>query len=125
MIQKERAIGTNRDGDEDEDDLVDDMDDETLSTSTLPPPASDSAVAVSIASGVAGGPSAAVGYPGAVEEGQGWAGVSTLKTNYHKVGPGQPVLLVEQYCQPVCCSRRVFLSILHVRIVRRRRRYRY
>ncbi|CAN0476766.1 unnamed protein product, partial [Hapterophycus canaliculatus] len=48
------------------------------------------------------------------EETRGWAGVSTLKLNNHKVGPGQPVLLVEQYTQPVCCTRRVFISVLHV-----------
>lgn len=47
-------------------------------------------------------------------EGEGWAGVSMLKSNNHKVGPGQPVLLVEQYCQPVCVTRRVFVSVLHV-----------
>lgn len=44
-----------------------------------------------------------------------WTGVSTLKVNQHKVGPGQPVLLVEQYCQPICYTRRVFISVLHVR----------
>ena len=31
-----------------------------------------------------------------------------------QVGPGQPVLLVEQYCQPICYTRRVFISVLHV-----------
>lgn len=57
---------------------------------------------------------------GEEDEERGWAGVSTLKINNHKVGPGQPVLLVEQYCQPICCTRRVFISVLHVsaRIVR-------
>lgn len=50
------------------------------------------------------------------EETRGWAGVSTLKLNTHRVGPGQPVLLVEQYTQSVCCTRRVFISVLHVRV---------
>ncbi|CAM9952259.1 unnamed protein product [Scytosiphon promiscuus] len=45
---------------------------------------------------------------------RGWAGVSTLKLNTHRVGPGQPVLLVEQYTQSVCCTRRVFISVLHL-----------
>lgn len=94
--------------DSDSDDLEDSMADETMPTSlTAPTPAS--------ASNMAGEAAVAVGGVGEAQEGEGWAGVSTLKTNYHKVGPGQPVLLVEQYCQPVCCSRRVFLSILHVR----------
>lgn len=51
----------------------------------------------------------------------GWTGVATLKANQHKVGPGQPVLLVEQYCQPICYTRRVFISILHVSVGHRRR----
>lgn len=48
------------------------------------------------------------------ELGKEWTGVSTLKPNSHKIGPGQPVLLVEQYCQPICITRRVFVSVLHV-----------
>ena len=46
---------------------------------------------------------------------KGWAGVSTLKSNRHRVGTAQPVLLVEQYTQAVCMTREVFVSVLHVR----------
>lgn len=46
--------------------------------------------------------------------GAAWAGVSTLKNNRHRVGTAQPVLLVEQYTQAVCLTRRVFVSVLHV-----------
>ncbi|CAM9116144.1 unnamed protein product [Choristocarpus tenellus] len=49
------------------------------------------------------------------EEEGGFQGVAMLKHNDHRPGRGQPVLLIEQYCQPICMSRLVFVSVLHVR----------
>ncbi|CAN0488823.1 unnamed protein product, partial [Discosporangium mesarthrocarpum] len=36
-----------------------------------------------------------------------------LKKNDHRPGRGQPVLLISQYCQPLCMSRLTFVSVLH------------